>query len=315
MNKRKPQYLNDERIERNRNLRHNYCLLAKISAEDAYIEKKSSININSSTTTTTTNPSCTSSSIATTNIVFPGGGIFFYHQAGVVNFLREEGYDLSHTSFSGASAGALTATLAATGVDFYEATDLALKMAADAGVWDRSNGLQGIWGPLIEDWLDELLPQSIESVQGRITLLVTPIPSFGKSKISHFEDRNDLIQCNMASVHLPWFLDGKLTRNYRSRPHIDGSFLSKDEDYIPDKIFPDNRDDAAADAENGLLGSTTTISLDWTKDPYMSSKVSGMDFIEALSPDGIRGLMDRGKIYGKIMEDQGIFDSLGKKKL
>jgi len=120
MNKRKPQYLNDERIERNRNLRHNYCLLAKISAEDAYIEKKSSININSSTTTTTTNPSCTSSSIATTNIVFPGGGIFFYHQAGVVNFLREEGYDLSHTSFSGASAGALTATLAATGKEHRE---------------------------------------------------------------------------------------------------------------------------------------------------------------------------------------------------
>jgi len=204
-NKRKPHhYLSYKKTERKKNVHHNSCLLAKISAEDVFMEKNSSTNINSNTTrtTTTTNPLCTSSSIATTNIVFPGGGIFFYHQAGVVNFLREEGYDLSHTSFSGASAGALTATLAATGVDFYEATDLALKMAADAGIWDRSNGLQGIWGPLIEDWLNELLPQSIESVQGRITILITPIPSFGKSKISHFEDRNDLIQCNMASVHL-----------------------------------------------------------------------------------------------------------------
>jgi len=316
-NKRKPHhYLSYKKTERKKNVHHNSCLLAKISAEDVFMEKNSSTNINSNTTrtTTTTDPLCTSSSIATTNIVFPGGGIFFYHQAGVVNFLREEGYDLSHTSFSGASAGALTATLAATGVDFYEATDLALKMAADAGIWDRSNGLQGIWGPLIEDWLNELLPQSIESVQGRITILITPIPSFGKSKISHFEDRNDLIQCNMASVHLPWFLDGKLTRNYRSRPHIDGSFLSKDEDYIPDKKFLDNRDDTDTDTD-AVLRTTTTISLDWTKDPYMSSKISGMDFVEALSPDGIRDLLDRGKKYGKIMEDQGIFDSLNKKCL
>ena len=142
-----------------------------------------------------------SPSRSNTRIVFPGGGIFFYYQAGLVNFLRE-GYDLSTCSFSGASAGALTATLTAADVDFYEATELALKLAADSGVWDRSGGLQGIWGPLIEEWLDSLLPTSIESLEDRITLLVTPIPSFGKTKVSSFEDRNDLIRCNMASVHL-----------------------------------------------------------------------------------------------------------------
>jgi hypothetical protein len=136
------------------------------------------------------------------HIVFPGGGIFFYYQAGLVSFLRESGYDLSNCTFAGASAGALTATLTATDVDFYEATDLALKMAAKAGVWDRSAGLQGIWGPMIEDWLDTLLPPSIDPIQGRVTLLVTPVPSFGKTKISEFNDRTDLIKCNMASVHL-----------------------------------------------------------------------------------------------------------------
>ena len=143
----------------------------------------------------------TASTQSTTHIVFPGGGIFFYYQAGLVNFLRER-YDLSSCTFAGASAGALTATLTAANVDFFEATDLALKMAADAGVWDRSGGLQGIWGPMIEDWLDELLPESIDNLQGRISLLVTPLPSFGKSKISNFENRQDLIKCNMASVHL-----------------------------------------------------------------------------------------------------------------
>jgi predicted acylesterase/phospholipase RssA len=138
-----------------------------------------------------------------THLLFPGGGIFFYWQAGVVTYLREGSYDLSKCGFSGASAGALTATLAVTGVDVYEATDLALKLAADAGVWDRRGGLQGIWGPLIEEWLDELLPPSIEDVEdGRLSLLVTNIPSFTKTKVSQFADRQDLIQCNLASIHL-----------------------------------------------------------------------------------------------------------------
>jgi Patatin-like phospholipase len=138
------------------------------------------------------------------HMVFPGGGIFFYWQAGVVCYLREQGYDLSTCSFTGASAGALTATLTSTNVDFYKATDLALSLAADAGVWDRRGGLQGVWGPMIEEWLDNLLPSSIEedTKDSRLSLLVTPIPSFGKSTISQFTDRNDLIQCNRASVHL-----------------------------------------------------------------------------------------------------------------
>ena len=138
------------------------------------------------------------------HMIFPGGGIFFYWQAGVVCFLREQGYDLSTCSFSGASAGALTATLTATDVSFYDATDLALSLAAEGGVWDRSGGLQGIWGPMIDEWLETLLPQSIEECIGRerLSLLVTPIPSFGKTTVSEFLDRRDLIQCNMASVHL-----------------------------------------------------------------------------------------------------------------
>jgi hypothetical protein len=138
------------------------------------------------------------------HLVFPGGGIFFYWQAGVVSYLREQGYDLSSCTFSGASAGALTATLASTGVDFYKATDLALELAGNAGVWDRRGGLQGIWGPMIEEWLDVLLPPTIvdETAEGRLSLLVTPLPMFGKEKISAFSDRKDLIKCNMASVHL-----------------------------------------------------------------------------------------------------------------
>ena len=135
-------------------------------------------------------------------IIFPGGGVFFYWQAGVVSYLKQNGYDLSECRFAGASAGALTATLVSADADFYTATDLALEMSAKAGVWDRGS-LQGIWGSIIEDWLRKLLADtSLSSVNGRLSLLVTPIPSFGKTRVSHFHDVEDLVACNMASVHL-----------------------------------------------------------------------------------------------------------------
>lgn len=89
-------------------------------------------------------------------------------------------------------------------------------------------------------------------------------------------------------------MDGKLTSNFRDSPHIDGSFLSKEDDYIPD-----------------VEREGETIILDWSKDPDMTTK-GGFDIVEALSPDGIYGLMEQGKRYGKILEDQGAFESLKK---
>jgi len=56
---------------------------------------------------------------------------------------------------------------------------------------------------MIQTWLAELLPPDVlEKVEGRLQILITPIPSFGKSRIDSFKDRSDLIECNMASVHL-----------------------------------------------------------------------------------------------------------------
>ena len=75
-------------------------------------------------------------------------------------YLQENGYNLSSSNLllAGASAGALSATLAKTNVNPYDATELALQMSDDAGVWDRPLGLQGVWGSIIYDWLDRLLP-------------------------------------------------------------------------------------------------------------------------------------------------------------
>jgi len=231
------------------------------------------------------------------HLVFPGGGIFFYWQAGAVTYLREQGYNLSETIATGASAGALTATLASTNVDFYKATELALDMAGKAGVWDRKQGLQGIWGPMIKDWLDELLPDDSLSLidNGRLTLLVTPVPTFGKTRVQSFADRQELIDCNMASVHLPWFLDGQLTTTFRNQVCIDGSFLASTSDYVgaPSPLKP------------------KTLVLDYNRDPAYQNR-GMMDFVTALSPEGIWGMLEDGKKYAKYLEDQGAFDHFRK---
>ena len=45
----------------------------------------------------------------------------------------------------------------------------------------------------------------------------------------------------------------------------------------------------------------------------MQSK-QGLDFIEALSPDGIYGLLEQGKQYALYMEERGEFKHLQKKQ-
>ena len=93
-------------------------------------------------------------------------------------------------------------------------------------------------------------------------------------------------------------MDGKLTSDFRGKPHIDGSFLSKEDDYSPEQKMEDD-------------SNMNVIILDWKEDPEMSSK-GGFDIVEALSPEGIYGLLEQGKKYGKVLEDRGVFDNLEK---
>lgn len=234
-----------------------------------------------------------SSQIEKSKILFPGGGIFFYWQIGVVQYLRDNKYNLDDTILAGASAGALSATLTATNVDFMKATESALSLAREANVWDRPLGLQGVWGSLIERWLDDLLPvDAPDIVNERLALLITPVPSFGKTRVTNFENKEELIQANMASVHIPFFLDGKLTNNFRNKPHIDGSVFSQRSDYFTD--YDENK----------------VLTIDWQRDPIMYEKSN--EFVKLLSEDGIWDMLQQGKKFAKEMEERGEFEVLGK---
>ena len=121
--------------------------------------------------------------------------------------------------------GALAATLAACDVDMELALERALALCEDSGALERGAwGLYGIWGGVIRQWLDELLPaDAAQQCDGRVELLVTALPNLSVLAVSDFADRDALIDANLASVHVPFFLDGRAAARFRGCACVDGS--------------------------------------------------------------------------------------------
>lgn len=205
-------------------------------------------------------------------LAIPGGGIYFYHMAGQISYLREAYPEAllpsspDRVGLCGASAGALAATLAAYDISFEDATNCAIDLSTEIGLWDRPLGLAFVWGALIEEWLDKLLPPSevFEAPSdGILSLLVSPAtpPScFGltpRDRVDSFESREDLLAANMASIHIPFFLDSKFSRPFRGAKYVDGSFQSKPSDHSN--------------------GSGDVVTLDYAGDELLSSSAGGAD--------------------------------------
>jgi len=228
------------------------------------------------------------------------GAIYFYWQAGVVTYLRENGYDLGKVTVSGASAGALTAAMTATNVDFYKATQYALGLADSLGLWDRPSGLLGVWGPMVLEWLEAMLPENATQLahEHDLTLVVTQMPRFQKDRVQSFQSRQDLIACLQASIHIPWFMDGNATIPFRNKHCIDG--------FIPPLVGPLHRQPLT-----GESSPASTIVIDWRQDPKYRF-VTPLHTVLMLSPKGIWGLLEQGKVYAKHMEEKGLFETIPK---
>eukprot|EP00520_Triparma_pacifica_P005318 CAMPEP_0118632768 /NCGR_PEP_ID=MMETSP0785-20121206/628_1 /TAXON_ID=91992 /ORGANISM="Bolidomonas pacifica, Strain CCMP 1866" /LENGTH=85 /DNA_ID=CAMNT_0006523575 /DNA_START=662 /DNA_END=915 /DNA_ORIENTATION=+ len=81
----------------------------------------------------------------------------------------------------------------------------------------------------------------------------------------------------MASVHLPLFLDNSFTANFKSKPYIDGSFMSIPSDYGPP--------------------ATTTV-LDYEGDKKLKQTKGG--FVKLISREGVWDLIELGYQYAKL---------------
>ena len=101
------------------------------------------------------------------------------------------------------SAGALASALAACDVDFLAATELAYGLAVKHDLYNRRLGLVGVWGGLVREWLDELLPDNAADVcRGKVFVHTWDVPSFSRRPYTDFASKQDLIDCLLASVHI-----------------------------------------------------------------------------------------------------------------
>lgn len=162
-------------------------------------------------------------------VVWRGGGIYFWWYAGVCAQLRDDGVDLSRLHHVGCSAGAICAVLAASGVDFERAWTVALAhLERNGALQNGAKACAGIWGDIVREFLDELLPPDAHRI---CTSLVTVVVScvglpavFWREGVSEFPTREALLDAVMASVHVPLLLNGNFFADGPSgKKLLDGS--------------------------------------------------------------------------------------------
>ena len=97
----------------------------------------------------------------------------------------------------------MASALAACDVDFLAATELAYGLAVKHDLYNRRLGLVGVWGGLVREWLDELLPDNAADVcRGKVFVHTWDVPSFSRRPYTDFASKQDLIDCLLASVHI-----------------------------------------------------------------------------------------------------------------
>eukprot|EP00624_Nannochloropsis_granulata_P002005 evm.model.NODE_19466_length_64249_cov_18.424255.20 len=241
--------------------------------------------------------SCSTSSSSSSGhgelvVNFPGGGKFFYWQSGVATFLNKY-FDLTNAKLVGASAGSLTATLMACHVDAHHATAVAVKLLRKYNVYKRSLGLVGVWGGVVRDWLEEILPENAaELCRGRVHIHVLCLP-YRRHHVSDFRSKEDLIETCLASAHLPLVMDGKPFCMWRGWPCVDGSI------WAGRRAVPNHLRDA------------DTVTFDYVEDEMLGRggeggrKEGGKEFMTLEEGEGLRRLVEMGYRFAERMNEGG----------
>lgn len=242
-------------------------------------------------------------------IRFGGAGIFFWWQAGAATYLQQH-YDLSQTNFIGASAGAITASLLLVDANFYTAAKYAITQVEDLGLDKSKSGLRGVWGGLVREFLEDMLPQQIDKKElARIHVVVTPRQILeGRKLLSNFQDKEDLIAAIMASVHIPLFMDGKMWSEYKGKKYIDGSFWSFVKRRQP-LLPPELRYDPIPRELGKLDWRRDVLDVRYMEDEKFRKDVDINSYVRLITPEALYKMMDYGYDYMDRSVKQGKFSA------
>jgi hypothetical protein len=188
----------------------------------------------------------------------------------------------SYPVIVGASAGSLTATFLLANADFKFASEKALELAENNKVYERKSGLAGIWGNLLKEWLEIVIPNEVTSSDfEKLHISVTP-PLKPSKLVTGFQNKSDVIEACLASCHVPLFLDGRAFTEYKGEPVVDGSFwyfITKNRETglpIPEYIHPDE-----------------VFWLDYGDDEQFMESISG-NFLSLIKPAEVLDMVEAG---------------------
>ena len=183
-------------------------------------------------------------------------------------------------------------------VDSEKAVSRAYELAQEAKIWDRKLGLAGIWGKLVREWLDDILPcNAAEICRTRLRLVVTQLPSIAPVAVQDFASRQELIDATMASVHVPFFLDGRPAVRFRGKLCIDGS--------LGDFLTKSNSELLQCKGRRSLM-------LDYYDDDQLS--YSRFDFLKLRSYEDVLRLVKQGEAYAQRLDQAGKLEQIFPKR-
>lgn len=211
-----------------------------------------------------------------------GGGSYLTWQLGALKAIKEAFADKEHI-YAGSSAGAISSALTICNVDPLIAIHRTLKAYMEAGIPDRMLGLAFVWGKIIRKCLEDLLPEdAVNLCNGRLIVEVAEwrgiFEGFVMHRVQKFHTRQQLVDVIIASCHIPWFFDGKLSVQVStvskdgaesSYQGIDGSILQ----FLPIlKCFGIQLDDDDYDEHDGIDADNLDYEVIYDQDPELQNE-------------------------------------------
>jgi hypothetical protein len=108
--------------------------------------------------------------------------------------------------------------------------------------------------------------------------------------LDEFPTRDDVIDSLLASVHIPFFLDGNGVYTFKGEAFIDGS--------IYDFFFGNNSSLLTIDGRSEII--------DYFYDDQL--EFSRLDFVKLLTLDTVNALISAGYSYAERTDAKGLFD-------
>nr|CAH7734815.1 unnamed protein product [Callosobruchus chinensis] len=159
------------------------------------------------------------------NISFAGCGFLGIYHVGVVCCFRKYAPQLMFAKVSGASFGAIAAVSMILGIPLGDMTSDVLRVCAEA----RKRSL-GAFSPsfninrLLLENLEKFLPDDAHiRCSGKLHVSLTRVHDGKNVVISHFDSREELIQCLLASAFIPFF-SGLIPPKFRGVRYMDGGY-------------------------------------------------------------------------------------------